>query len=342
MSSLYRRNEVYWLSFRDRGKSYNISLKTKDRNTALYLKAQKDKELIEGKSFIPDNKSLCLPVLEKYQKEFEHLRKHMTNTRQCNKIKAFFKWGNVRTLKDITPDLLKEYINHRIKEENISPHTANGIIQHINTFLNWSVKNRYIFDNPIRYVKKHRVPQKDVRFLDKAEIAALLEAARKTELYVDKKPTLAPVIITGIYTGLRPQELFHLEWEDIDFDQGIVKVRNKPDFTIKDYENRAIPLHRDLKDALLPLRKEKGLCFDTVNQRRIFGRIKKAAKLTDISWYTLRHTFASHALMAGIPLVTVSKWLGHSSISTTMIYAHLLKDHHQNEIQKLSLHYSLQ
>jgi len=161
-------------------------------------------------------------------------------------------------------------------------------------------------------------------------------AAQDQSLYVDQKPTIYPVIATGIYTGLRQREIFTLEWPDIDFTHQLVKVRNKPGFTTKDRENRAVPLHKDLARILRALRKNEGPCFDVTNQRRIFHRIRIKAGLKDIGWHTLRHTFASHALMAGVPIATVSKWLGHSSVTTTMIYSHLLKDHQAQEIKKLS------
>ncbi len=52
--------------------------------------------------------------------------------------------------------------------------------------------------------------------------------------------------------------------------------------------------------------------------------------------HDLRHTFASQLVMAGVDLVTVSKLLGHTSIQTTMIYAHLNKEHLVEAVGKLS------
>ncbi|MCP4581087.1 MAG: tyrosine-type recombinase/integrase [candidate division Zixibacteria bacterium] len=49
----------------------------------------------------------------------------------------------------------------------------------------------------------------------------------------------------------------------------------------------------------------------------------------------LRHTFASYLAMAGTPIPVIQEFLGHSSISTTMIYAHLSPNIHKKEIAKL-------
>lgn len=54
------------------------------------------------------------------------------------------------------------------------------------------------------------------------------------------------------------------------------------------------------------------------NLQRLYGK----AKIGNAGVHSLRHTFASLHLRAGIPLVQVSRWMGHQDIQTTMIYAH--------------------
>lgn len=337
MSSLYRRNDVYWLSFRYHAKPHCISLGTKDKTTATYLKAQKDKELIEDKSIIPDKNLSCLPILEKYKNEHKYLREAKTNDRQYNRVKLFFEWAHVTSFKHITQDKVKEYLTHRIEDNKISLYTVNTIIQDMKTWLNWCVKNRYLFENPIAYIKQYHLPQHDVRFLNQKEVKTLLEVSRDPSLYIDGMITLYPVIATGIATGMRQQELFNLEWPDIDFKHNLIRIRSKEGFTTKDRENRTVPISSDLRAILKPLAKKSGLCFDTSNHRRIFKRIRAKANLVDIGWHTFRHTFISHALMSRVPPSTVSIWAGHSSLETTMIYRHILPEHEQEEIQKIKL-----
>jgi site-specific recombinase XerD len=95
-----------------------------------------------------------------------------------------------------------------------------------------------------------------------------------------------------------------------------------------------IPLHRDLK-KILNLIRSSGKCFNYQNKRRIFKRIRKKINLSEIGWHSFRHTFASHLIMSGVDIVTVSKLLGHSSINTTMIYSHLTEGHVKEAIQKI-------
>ena len=53
--------------------------------------------------------------------------------------------------------------------------------------------------------------------------------------------------------------------------------------------------------------------------------------------HTLRHTFASHLVMQGVDLPTVQRLMGHASVETTMIYAHLAPDHLSKAVNKLPI-----
>jgi len=60
---------------------------------------------------------------------------------------------------------------------------------------------------------------------------------------------------------------------------------------------------------------------------RVFVPALKKAKIEDLHWHDLRHTFASRMVMAGVPLLTVSKLLGHKTLAMTLRYAHLAPGH---------------
>ena len=64
-------------------------------------------------------------------------------------------------------------------------------------------------------------------------------------------------------------------------------------------------------------------------------RACKRAGLRPISWHVLRHTFASHLVMRGVPLKAVQELMGHATIEMTMRYAHLSPDVRRNAVQLL-------
>jgi hypothetical protein len=63
-----------------------------------------------------------------------------------------------------------------------------------------------------------------------------------------------------------------------------------------------------------------------------FNTIKRKAGLEDITLHTLRHTFASQLVIAGVPLRYVHELMGHQSFETTLQYAHLSEEHVKNQV----------
>ncbi|MEN3014320.1 MAG: tyrosine-type recombinase/integrase [Endomicrobiia bacterium] len=98
-----------------------------------------------------------------------------------------------------------------------------------------------------------------------------------------------------------------------------------------------MPLAEPLEKFLSKIRKENGkiLDIDEGTLSSLMRKFVKKLKLKDVSFHTLRHTFASHLAMQGVDLYTIAKLLGHSDIKTTEIYAHLSPYHFQDVIKKL-------
>jgi len=162
-----------------------------------------------------------------------------------------------------------------------------------------------------------------------------------------------PLLVVARYTGFRLAELLHLEWQDFDWKRKVVRVLNKPKFnhTVKNYQTRVVPISEELRDKLLPFIKKDGICFPTyrgVNPgekyvmdgpKRMLQRVLKAAEIernTRVGYHNFRHTFASHLVQNNVPIYKVSKWLGHSSVLVTQIYAHFAPIYDE-DIEKLTI-----
>jgi integrase len=149
------------------------------------------------------------------------------------------------------------------------------------------------------------VNNRRLRYLSQEEMARLLDIA---------DDVLFPVLITALHTGLRRGELFALTWQDIDFKLGVIRVVHT-----KNGERREIPMTDTLRTTLhhLPRRLASDYVFPgktgqgLVDIRKRFHRALQEASIVGFVFHDLRHTFASHLVMAGVDLMTVKEFLGH-------------------------------
>lgn len=139
------------------------------------------------------------------------------------------------------------------------------------------------------------------------------------------------MVEVGWYTGMRREEISYLDWTDVDFDRKIVKIQGKDGWIPKDYEEREVPLLEQLEPILIRWRKQattkhvlsvSGARVDPNYMGRMVRKMVKRS-VGKGSFHTLRHTYASWLVNAGVDLYVVSKLLGHASTKTTEIYAHL-------------------
>ncbi len=158
------------------------------------------------------------------------------------------------------------------------------------------------------------------------------------------------LIITALRTGMRQGELKGLQWPSIDWENRSVAVRHSRDdrqkilVSPKSNRERHIPMDIDVCEMLHKRKRGTGYVFlDSDNEpfdyHRMERKLTKACKeagLRKIGWHTLRHTFASHLAMRGVPLNTVQVLLGHSTITTTMRYAHVAPSMLRSAIETLS------
>jgi len=143
------------------------------------------------------------------------------------------------------------------------------------------------------------------------------------------------MLLIALQAGLRYGEIRALDWSDINWTTRRLTVRRAVFRDVidspKSNKERHIPLTFGLFSLLEKRKKKNGFIFadekgrflEENKPRRALARICKRAGLREIGWHVLRHTFASHLVMAGAPLKAIQELLGHSNIQTTMRYAHL-------------------
>lgn len=140
------------------------------------------------------------------------------------------------------------------------------------------------------------------------------------------------IALLGARAGLRRGEIRWLHRDDVDFKLGLLHIDSKPahGWKVKNFERRSIPMAKDLQAHLAQILtdgrewvvEENGWRPTLDSMSVYFGRIIRRAELRG-TLHTLRHTFGSWLAIAGRELMEIRDLMGHRSILTTEIYAHL-------------------
>lgn len=228
--------------------------------------------------------------------------------------------------------------------KGLKPGSVNRITEVVKAILNHSAEHRRIPYNPAAAMKKLRAEKTRIRFWSEAEAQGFLDFALK------KYPKGSPqhwtylVYLLALNTGLRAGEIWGLKAGDLLFDEGLIHVKRQLDRvvsetrTTKGRAERMVPLNGLLSVALREwvsgrrLGKDafvfqnaagEAVCHDNFRQR-VFAQDVRRWGISVIRFHDLRHTAATLMIARGLEPTLVQEILGHESITTTMIYVHVL------------------
>ena len=254
--------------------------------------------------------------------------------------------GNIPLEKLTTMDLQKFYrklltkgrVERKEAEKQpkgLSTKTVRNINQVISSAMDFAVAQKIIPENPCKAVALPKVEHKEMQTIPAEQLQVFLQEAKATGVY--------EMYYIELATGLRRGELLGLKWTDIDWKNGIIKVRRQvarvdgqiveaPLKTKNSY--RAVTISQQAIDVL-KTQKEKTndqyvfpspnggpISPDSVNN--MLKRVLARAGIPKVRFHDLRHTFATIALQNGVDIKTVSGMLGHFSAGFTLdTYAHV-------------------
>ena len=204
----------------------------------------------------------------------------------------------------------------------------------LRSFYRFGQRESWVDSNPAKALRNPRKAKKLPHFLSTREISTLLASPPSDTSLGLRDRAILETLYTG---GLRVSELVGLGDGDLDFAQGIIRVRGKGRkerlAPLGSYAQRA--LERWLKTRKLSAREPNGPAapvfvnrFGTRLTSRSVGRmLEKYLRETGLdsrtSPHTLRHSFATHLLDRGADIRSVQELLGHKSLETTQIYTHV-------------------
>ena len=246
--------------------------------------------------------------------------------RDLLKFSSFLSKKEVLDFKMIDPDVLNIFVME-LRHTNTSGKSIKRYLSSIRVFFNFLIEVGEVQTNPALLIKTPKVERDLPKTIDFDDLKKMM-----TINSTQYKELRAVLMIELLYScALRVSELVRINFEDIDMDEGFVKVMGKGG------KARFSPMGQTTIDVLKRYIKQRPNCatnalFINQNNTRISTRtvqnvVKKRALQVGISInvhpHMLRHAAATHFLQSSHDLRTVQEFLGHKSIKSTQVYTHL-------------------
>ncbi|HEX6490806.1 MAG TPA: tyrosine-type recombinase/integrase [Gaiellaceae bacterium] len=249
-----------------------------------------------------------------------------------------------RSLEGIGPEQVEAYVGLKLQQGRAVKTVLNQL-RLLHGIFAFAERRGWAGRNPVKLVEKPRAAQgtePDVRFLDEAELEALLAAVPDDRLGATERA----IYLAAALSGLRRGELLALRWRDVDWQAGLIRVRRS--YTRGQFGppksrrgSRAVPLAARLAaelerhyrrsqfradEDLVFCHPQLGSVYDPAKLRKRFCAAVERAGLRPVRFHDLRHTFGTRMAAAGAPLRALQEWLGHRDYKTTSIYADYAPD----------------
>lgn len=194
-----------------------------------------------------------------------------------------------------------------LKQKGNSPATINSKLAYLSKILNYAYKTNLIQNKPYIPTQRQKAPKE--KYLSQQEKIQMLLWCRK-----NKQKELAKIILIGLYTGFRINNILSLDSSMYRDDKLFI-------YDKKTNKNFIMPVSSKIKYIITNFKKF------TLNYQQcyyIFSLMKKDLQLDDnITIHTLRHTFGSDLVQQNITLPVIQALMNHRKITTTMKYTHL-------------------
>lgn len=213
----------------------------------------------------------------------------------------------------------------------------------------------YVDSNPLRSIRRMKEPPGRCPILNSEDRGSLLAACKDSPL-----PSLYPIVVLAISTGMRKGEILNLRIEDVDLRVGWVRLARS-----KNGEGRGIPLGQKAIGALKDYLRETGIqstllfpnpknsdepiaidrAWRTARDQAgltkvgiVTGKDRKGCQLAEMSsfrFHDLRHSAASYLAMNGCSVTEIAAILGHKTLQMVQRYTHVYDSHLSTKIDDL-------
>jgi integrase len=201
-------------------------------------------------------------------------------------------------------------IDDWLRELPVAPSTRNHYRSIAIQAYNFAIKRGYAVENPAAATAKVKEADGNIGILSVTQTARLLEATDRE---------LLPYVAIGLFAGLRSSEIERLDWSNINFESGLIKVEAMKGTRTNSRRRRFVRIQPNLHEWLLPCRKIRGHVAPQGNFRELFDAARKAAGITEWPSNGLRHSYGSYHLAHFNDVNSLALEMGNSP---DMIFSH--------------------
>lgn len=340
MAYLEKRGGYYSIRFRDGGRiARRISINTlAGFQITRRTQAQQVFErwlALRGSRFAPVVPGTLTELLCRYRQYAQQHFTAETYRSEVRRITEFVSWCGdlgITRADHVTASLIEDFKLQR--RRRCGPVTVNRFLERIRAFFNYAVTLRFVTESPYRGIRMLPVHEQEPRCLTHEEIARLLAAI---------SGDFRDGVIVALQTGCRESELVGIKLADCRPD-GIHLLKTKS------YKPRTVPYGPEVL-AMVERRRANSQIFGVHlfdngrgqplwSAANWYARIKAAyrqAHIEHATFHSLRHTFATRLIRAGVNIKVVNTLMGHADLKTTMRYLHLEQGDKERAVQKLLL-----
>lgn len=363
------RRPVWFYQFQWQGKAHKQSGFT-TRQAAEAAESERKRKLkkehrqrrVEERHSVPLQKATFREFVPQYLEQRATTHAENTAKREPRRVRPMLEFLGDKLLTDITPADIHAYVAKRKNQDGLAPRTINLELNSLRCLFRYAEELGAAESNPAKKAKNLR---------ESVHVDHWIPTPEELQRFADEaaKTHSGQVLVTWIwfmaYTGTRPAEALFVEWEDIDFEHDRILIRPKPGNPLKNGRARYVEMHAELKAKLLAWQKLWNRVFERrarryptertplhqwvfYNPRNLperaksflggFTKARKKSGLPKMTPYTLRHFFISYCVMNGIPMLTIARWVGHSSTKMIeVVYGHLTPDYRAEQMSRFQI-----
>lgn len=277
--------------------------------------------VIEYRYYLQSEKMMSANTVAAYVKDIEHY------------VDFLQKKCMINDASDITSDEINRFLLF-LKKSKYTSTSMSRYLSSIKSFHKFLFLERYTKENVALNINSPKLDKKLPAVLTVDEVVKLLSSVNEdTPLNIRTRAMLELVYACG----LRVSELINLQISNLHLSDKLIQIRGKGNkeriVPINDYASRVLRnylinarplLNKPGKDTGFVFLNKNGDPMTRVGFFKILKNLAAECGITkDVSPHTLRHSFATHLLEAGVDLRLIQEMLGHEDISTTQIYTHL-------------------